>query len=388
MVTSTWNDDDTVVPIDSSVSETLRERAAEALAEYMACQEKGKNRNALEINQHVCDHHYGFDMNTNAGEYLLPSGDSRLSVTRLANSLASKIPVKSKHPSCKGDEVLHNIHKSPDHVKRSYEKPKYKWKKKPIKLLDEACKSQASLDTIDTVLNGLKPETKGNISKIPVKVKYNKCCNCKFNDIMYSLKSSMKSLQDIEDKRTSNLKYSLQDQIPTITDESACLINLDSFEKSLTQELPERSPERSPTQQLELSRGSPEKSLTQQLSTGSPERSPTHQLELSTGSPSRDHDREEDLSFTLPSLDYNREDSYILPPTTKVNRQALEYTKTEVARTVYELPRRTSSWLPGLFSQLMSNLIVALLVVLICKVFLQQFQCPSIVQSECMFSLW
>ena len=369
MVTSTWNDDDTVVPIDSSVSETLRERAAEALAEYMACQEKGKNRNALERNQHVCDHHYGFDMNTNAGEYLLPSGDSRLSVTRLANSLASKIPVKSKNPSCKGDEVLHNIHKSPDHVKRSYEKPKYKWKKKPIKLLDEACKSQASLDTIDTVLNGLKPETKGNISRIPVKVKYNKCCNCKFNDIMYSLKSSMKSLQDIEDKRTSNLKYSLQDQIPTITDESACLINLDSFEKSMTQE---------------LSRGSPEKSLTQELSTESPERS----LELSTGSPSREHDMKEDFSFTLPSMDNNRESSFILPPKVEVNRPPLEYTKTEIARPVYELPRRTSSWLAGLFSQLLSNLIVALIVVLICKVFLQQFQCPSIVQSECMISLW
>ena len=333
----------------------------------MACQEKGKNRNALERYQHVCDHDehfFCFDMNTNAGEYLLPSGDADQSVAKLAKSLASKIPVKSKNPSCKGDQscqVLHSIHKSPDHLRISYEKPKYKWKKKPIQLLDEACKSEASLETIDTVLNGLKPETKGNISRIPVRVKYNKCCNCKFNDIMFSLKTSMKSLQEIEDRRTSSLKYSLQDQIPTITDESACLIHLDKFKKS--------------------------KSLNQ---------------EVSTESGSREHDRGD--HYTLPLMDKKDEVSYIPPtttevirpvhrpvlgyPITEVARPALEYTNNDISKPAHELPKTSESWSAEFFRQFLSNLIVAMIVVLICKLFLQQFHCPSIVQSECMFSLW
>ena len=335
MVNTSWNGEDTVVAIDPSVSETLREKAAAALAEYMESQKKGKNRNACERNSYVFDNRTGINTNTNAGEDLQPSRYSQASVT-------SRIPVKTSNPTCKGDAYLYNVHKSPDHVKTAYEKPKYRYKKKPIKLLDEACKSEASLDTVDTMLDGLKQVTKGNISRIPVKVKYNKCCNCKFNDIMFSLKASMKSLQEIEDKRTSNLKYSLQDQIPTITDESASLINLDKFQKTLKQELPLKT--------------------------------------LPTGSPVREHNNDEDFSFTVPS---NNDFSYILPPKLEAISPMIE-----VSRPAKESPRAASSWSAGLFRQTLSSLIVTLVAVLICKLFLQEFQCPSIVQSECMFSLW
>lgn len=352
MACSRWNGKDTILAIDPSVNESLRVKAAEALQAYRESKDKGKRRNSAENKPTPPEVKDALDTNSNAGS------DTETPWFKRGKYGQTRIPVKRKSPTCQGDAYFYNIHKSPDHERMAYEKTRYQYKKKPIKVLDDVC-SATNMDTVHMVLNSLKPSTQGNISKIPVKVKYNKCCNCKFNDIMFSLRASMRSLQEVEDERNNTLATKLQTQRPKVSDLSSALLNLDKFEKSL-----------------------------KAMRTESP-------VEENKENRDDDYHSGDNVDITESPIQHFPADSLTKhikaePMTTHLYTEpfAEPLTKSLPQESFTKQTRKTRGSALDVLKYGISCLIVLGLAFVMLKQYLIELQCPSIVQSECMFSLW